>query len=189
MTSDWQISDGCSSIGKILGISVCGPPAPDGHRPSCGYLLSLNVENHVGVEAPRSVVDEEVAIMVPGLSPFFWEFGRTGEAGLSEDRDVGAPLVGARGRTLLIGPGRATTHTRIASTIIPRIEEGTHMGRPGEQFLDRRGLPYEQFFAHLHNIIGSQSFGMTVLSRITARLSALRAASGVGRRSMAASCW
>ena len=46
-----------------------------------------------------------------GPSPYFRVFGRTGEAGLNEDRDVGAPLVcvGARCRTLLIGPGRATT--------------------------------------------------------------------------------
>ncbi len=108
---------------------------------------------------------------------------------MSEDRDVGAPLVGARGRPLPLGPGRATTHTRVASTIISWIEDATHMGRPGEQFVVRRGLPYEQFFAHLHNIIGRQSFGMTVLSRITARFRALRAASALGRRSMAASCW
>lgn len=70
-----------------------------------------------------------------GLSPFSWEFGRTGEAGLNEDRDVGSPLVGARCRPLLIGLGRATT--RVAPT--PTGPYGT-MANP--RFRTKRGARF-----------------------------------------------
>ena len=48
MTSDWQISDRCRTIGQILGISVCGPPAqtPLGEKFRLGLRHDLAQPNH-----------------------------------------------------------------------------------------------------------------------------------------------